>query len=88
MNLKNTPIAFFFVLATPVLLVQSSHSYAHSGTVSNAAWTACENKTRSTDCEYTGFHKERYIGSCQIMAGKSMCVRNQPIEYPETPDEH
>lgn len=56
---------------------------AHSGAANNAAWDACDNKPRSTACEYTGFHGEQYRGTCQLIAEHMMCVRNQPIEKPK-----
>lgn len=59
--------------------------YAHQDSTSGLAWEACEDKAKSTACKYRGAHNELYKGSCQIMSGHLMCVRNQPIEVPKTP---
>lgn len=63
-----------------VVLFSTTGVNAHSGSVTNAAWDACHSKSLSTACEYTGFHDERYRGTCQAMSGHLMCVRNQPVE--------
>jgi len=47
------------------------------------AWSTCDGKPKSQACEYKGFHGESYIGTCQVMANNMLCVRNQPIQYPE-----
>lgn len=64
------------------LLSLTSSSHAHSGSTTSGAWEACDDKSKSTPCEYAGFHGERYIGSCQLISKHMMCVRNQPIQMP------
>lgn len=66
-----------------VVLVLPGLAIAHSGTTSKIAWAVCDEKPKSSACEYKGHHGERYIGTCQVMSESMICVRNQPIVPPE-----
>jgi len=68
------------VLSCVCFALFSQSIFAHSGSSTNAAWEVCEEKKKSAQCEYKGYHEERYIGSCQLIASKMMCIRNQPIQ--------
>lgn len=74
----------FAVIAFTLPLL-GNPSHAHSGSATSAAWEVCDGKEKSNYCEYQGFHGETYIGSCQSIAYRMMCVRNKPI-LPADPD--
>ncbi|RVU84617.1 hypothetical protein EOL70_10170 [Leucothrix sargassi] len=59
---------------------------AHSGAPNGAALLACEAKERSQACQYEGAHSDLYIGTCQYMPDRLLCVRNQPIQKKVVPD--
>ncbi len=59
-------------------------SQAHSGHTDKAAWQVCEGKERANACQYSNPLGYLYKGSCQWVSAHLLCVRNQPIEIPDT----
>lgn len=62
------------------IVCASSNLLAHQGHVDDAATTACQNKTLSSQCSYQNSHRDLYKGYCRSIMDKMTCVRNQPIE--------
>jgi hypothetical protein len=87
MKFQYALIKKLLVLSAFTFLLPASYSHAHSGSTGNAPWEACSAKPKSQACEYKGFHRERYIGTCQSISLHMMCVRNQPIIQPENKHE-
>ena len=55
--------------------------HAHSLPLNKMAVKACQEKTRSQTCQYSGHHDDLYIGTCQFASEKKLiCVRNKPIQ--------
>jgi len=65
-------------------VAQSGAAFGHADHVDAAAWTACETATLADACDYVDHDDNRYRGSCRLMSDTLMCVRNQPIERPDT----
>ncbi len=79
MTSKTTFVSKSLMLLTFALLLPASYSYAHSGSTTKAAWDACDNKSKSESCEYSGAHDDLYRGTCQSISQSMICVRNEPI---------
>ncbi|WOI39114.1 hypothetical protein R1T43_08850 [Alteromonas sp. CI.11.F.A3] len=75
-------------LVTVLAMTCSTTVLAHSGHIHNEAFEACKTKTKGEACHYLVADTQRYKGSCQVFNLKTLCVRNEPIEYSQTlPDE-
>ena len=86
MTSKNTLQKTVLVcLATSILLLTASSSYAHSGSLNKVAVEVCKQKEKSQACQYNGGHSDLYIGTCQLISKTDLiCVRNQPIKKIES----
>ena len=51
-------------------------AFGHADHVDGAAWTA----SLADACEFTDHDDDVYRGSCRLVSGALLCVRNRPIE--------
>jgi hypothetical protein len=58
-------------------------AWAHQGTPNLGASRACEARSLGDACAWTDAHDARFVGSCRQVADGLLCVRSQPIVYPQ-----
>lgn len=72
------------VVATLVAFSVAPAASAHQGHTHSAPWEVCEAQTLGDPCQWEDAEQSLYIGTCRGVSDALICVRNQPIQKPET----